>query len=307
MSDFCNNEDWLAAYLERGLSEGDRRLYEIHLSQCPRCLAQLISTKTELHEITGSIPIPQKQIPAMSAPHIEGVSGTRPGDTGAPAGAWAWLAGIGKRIVPAPLAPIVGIALAAAFFMLLTDPTWNPEVIAARSGLTHIIEYGSIGTLRLTAGRRNPREIDATLRGSGYSDHSLMERTRKLLRDALERSPRTPEIHTMMGHLYIAGGEAERAEIHYRRALMLRPEDGGILNNLAVAAYRTGDITKALDLLERAQAGKNTPIEVYYNLGVIHLEAGNGSPARHFLELYLSKDRSSPWSTRARSLISSLL
>jgi anti-sigma factor RsiW len=54
MIDLCNNEEWLAAYLDRRLSGGEQRLYENHIARCPRCLANLVASKRELDEMTAS-------------------------------------------------------------------------------------------------------------------------------------------------------------------------------------------------------------------------------------------------------------
>lgn len=54
MFDFCDNEEWLAAYLEGRLSREERCGYEKHIAVCAHCLTALLRTKRELDETTGA-------------------------------------------------------------------------------------------------------------------------------------------------------------------------------------------------------------------------------------------------------------
>ena len=44
MNVFCGNEEMLAAYLDRMLPDEERILYEKHLSTCPACMSELVSS-----------------------------------------------------------------------------------------------------------------------------------------------------------------------------------------------------------------------------------------------------------------------
>lgn len=54
MVDFCDNEEWLAAYLDERLSREELRGYEKHVAECALCLTALLRTKRELDEATGA-------------------------------------------------------------------------------------------------------------------------------------------------------------------------------------------------------------------------------------------------------------
>jgi anti-sigma factor RsiW len=55
MVDFCDNEEWLAAYLDERLSGEERSGYEKHIAECAHCLTALLRTKGELDETTGAL------------------------------------------------------------------------------------------------------------------------------------------------------------------------------------------------------------------------------------------------------------
>jgi len=287
MSDFCSNEDWLAAYLEKRLPERERRLFEIHLSECPQCLARLIATKAELDDMAGTIDSLRNLARRHQAEHAS--------STGGYAHHLRWLAG------PATVA--AGLLCALGFFGLIVQPSWSPELKACRARVVSVLAREPAGALLLTEHPPPALTPKTIFRGSGTVHREDLEETGKLVRNALARHPDVPEIHILAGHFHMAAGDPERAVTRYRRGLLLRPGDPGILNNLAVATYRTGNPGAAAGLLERALAGGNPPPEAYFNLGTLHIETGDFETGRRLLERYLADNPSSPWSGRARALI----
>lgn len=291
MSDFCSNEDWLAAYLEKRLPERERRLFEIHLSECPQCLARLIATKAELDDMADTIDslrdLARRQ-QAEYAPSPGGYAALMPSRL-------RWLAG--KAAVAA------GLFCALGFFRLIVQPAWSPELKACRARVVSILAHTPAGTLLLTEHPASAQTPKAIFRGNGAVCRRDLEEAGRLVRKALARHPDVPETHILAGHFHTAAGDPERAVTRYRRALLLRPGDPGILNNLAVATYHTGDPGAAAEILERALAGSTPPPEAYFNLGALYIETGDFESGRRLLERYLAVNPTSPWSGRARALI----
>jgi tetratricopeptide (TPR) repeat protein len=301
MEDFCQNEEWLAAYLDKCLSEKERFLYELHLSNCTHCLNELIAARSELEEIHAG----QKQSAA-------------PADVAIPADAAAGrvprlLSWISAAISPLRLPAAGGTATAAAviaavilglgFFHLIRSPEWDPDFKAGRAALKVVLMENAVGDLRLSNGRDYPEENRPVMRGNALSSRRFFDSAERTLKKAADKFPRATRVYNLLGNLYLADDQLERAELFYRKAASINPSDDETINNLAVAAYRKGEIIKALHLLEEAaRAGKVAP-EIYYNLIIVHAELGDKGAADRYLERYLRVDRSSPWALKAARLL----
>lgn len=303
MSRFCDNEELLAAYLDRRLTEGERRAYEKHIAECPRCLAALLSAKRELDEMTGE-PSPDRPV---GHGERRGVSGGASGGRRAarmfrmvprPAsGARA------RRPIATGLAVCVAAALVVTIGALLLSPAWDPALRATRAEINAILSRTQLGALRLADGPRGPFEPPATLRGAIGCNYRRLDRLEDTLNELVQRYPGTSEIHRLLGHLHVAADHLDRAEVAFRRAARLAPDDGRALNDRAVIAYRRGSIDSAFAHLREARRLTDVPVEVSYNLGILYRAAGDTIEANRCFEAYIREDPASPWARRARELI----
>lgn len=302
MTSYCDNEDWAAAYLDKRLSEKERQLYEIHLSNCPNCLANLIATKKELAEMGEHALEPVDFIDATKTHAIPAAPQQLgpPGFTRRLQTQWPLV----RRISSSHLSLAAASILILLFFHLMTSPAWDPNLIAGRSSLRKLLSTSYLGDLRLAGGWDAPMEAPVSIRGRRGTIHSLtLNTTERLLKKAQSTYPYNKEIYTLIGHLYLVDGQPDRAANYYRWGLQFTPDDGVLLNNLAVTAYRKGETGRSLDLLERAIKAENTPPEAFYNQGIIHHEVGNTDEMVRSFNKYLEFDPKSPWAAKARSLL----
>ena len=303
MKEFCNNEEWLAAYLDRRLTDEERRAYEKHVADCPRCLATLFNAKGELDEMTGTfLPDPALQCTARREPLAQqdrsGITeAARQSPPRAPFLARVWHATVTYSALATSIAMIFVLSL------LMLSPAWDPELRAARTEIDTVLSAAQIGELRLAGGRDRPGGTPVAIRGNPAGDYRRFERLEGTLKQLIRRYPRNPEVHQLLGHLHFAMNRFDRAEVAYRRAALLAPDDGRSYNDLAVVSYRLGRTDLALIRLIDAAQREHVPPEAYYNLGIIYHATGKTAEANRYLESYIHRDPTSPWAEKARALI----
>lgn len=291
MNDFCGDEEMLAAYLDRMLPEEERILYEKHLSGCPACMSELISSSAAYEGIAGHSRAADACAERSRGRGILGADGSRPG---------AW------RIFALPHRVQGRIAVAASLVIVLSSAVMIHNRRDAGLEPVRREVYGTVkalwpGELRLSFAADPPAKERGRIRGAGY-DGAVLEDGERALREALARDPGSIEARRLLGHLFMIRNHPAMAEIHYRRILDIDPRNAAALNDLALACYRGGDLAKAIATLESA-AGEGCAIpETYYNLAVMLIESGDAEKARDGVERYLSIDSSSPWSQRLREI-----
>ena len=279
---YCDNEIWLAAYLDKTLPEEDRLLYEMHLSRCQSCLAELIAAKAELDEIVAKESEPARE------------------RTGAPARSRA------RFFRPVPAAASISIAalvvLASVFLLLRHVPRGDRDVMEAQATVSGILAAADIGEMRLSGGPERPVTHSAVYRGPGETAGGPAGRTEKALKTLLETHPNDWRVYAMLGDLYVAINQVDRADNFYAQALDLNPENARLLNDRAVAAYRLGDFDSAHTRLAAALEADGGRLEALYNLAVLFHEKGDRRASRQYVDAYLLKDPLSPWAERAKAL-----
>lgn len=303
MIELCDNEEWLAAYLDRRLTDEERRAYEKHVADCPRCLVALLNAKRELDEMAGTLsrdpsredagrwetfPLPDspRTVPTPRQPSLRAAPVTRVRHS-------------------AVSYPALGIAIAMTIFLgsLLLSPAWDPELRTARAEIESILSVTQLGEMRLSDGQHRPIETLAAIRGDGMRNHRQLDRLENTLTELGRRYPGNSQIQLLLGHLHLAANRFDRAEVAYRRAARLAPDDGRALNDLAVVSYRRGSIDSAIAHLIDATHRNDVPAEAYYNIGIMYRATGDTIEANRYLESYIRRDPSSPWAQRARNLI----
>ncbi len=279
MKDICKNEEWLAAYLDKRLPAQERSLFEAHLSHCPSCLSELIAAKTELDE--------------MAAEESEALAARAH-------------AGEPRRLRFSPLAASLSLAAAVlcagAVFLSIRSAALDREVASARGNVSRILATADIGLMRLSGGPERPVARSVAYRGTGERAGDAFGMAEESLKAALAKRGNDWRFFALLGDLYMADNQIERAEIYYDQALAMKPADARLLNDRAAAAYRLGKFDLSRRDLESALAADSTRIEALYNLAVLRRETGDRAGAARYFDSYLRKDPSSPWAERARTL-----
>lgn len=299
----CDNGTRLAAYLDRRLDAAERRSCEEHLAACARCRAELVAIETELNEL--GLGRAAREAMARRAGRADGV------ERGSSAisfvsGALAALRARGRpaRAAAAISAAAVVAVVAGALILPRLVPSWDPDLRRGKANLAGILAAVDMGDMRLLGQAAYSAEGAPRLRGAGAPGKETFDRTEALLQKALLRRPENGEAYRMLGDLYLAGGEPHRAANVYRRALLRRPDDPALLNDLGVALFRSGEIAASREVLERAFTDVDAPAEICYNLAVMWRESGDREEMKRCIELYLAKDRVSPWAVKAQRMLS---
>jgi hypothetical protein len=279
MSEICGNEEWFAAYLDKRLPTQERSLFETHLSRCPSCLAELIAAKAELDE--------------MAAEETEALAART-------CSREPWRI----RFTPltASLSLAAAVICAGAFFFSIRSAVRDRDVESARGNVSRILAAADIGRMRLSGGPERPVPRGGVYRGAEERAGDAFGRTEKNLKTALAKRGNDWRLRALLGDLYMADNQIERAETYYEQALARRPGDARLLNDQAAAAYRLGKFDISRRNLESALAADSTRLEALYNLAVLSSEIGDRANSKRYLELYLQKDPSSPWAERAKAL-----
>lgn len=109
---------------------------------------------------------------------------------------------------------------------------------------------------------------------------------------ALELNPASPEAHTVAALLHDQIGDHAQAEIHYRRAIELKPKDGGVNNNYANFLCSRGRYEEADALFQKALADPyyRTPDVALVNAGQCAFSAGQLEAAEQYLRRALDRN-----------------
>ncbi len=288
-----DREELIASYLDRTLSEAERKEFEEHLATCNKCLAELIAAQAELREISSDV---ADRLPSGSTVRRNSAAGWR-----------SILSGLASRrrfgTIGTALASLAAVAVIILLMTSMRSYRFDPDYREGIYLLGRLMELREAGNLKLTG--KGVRDVTAnnTYRGNGLLHRNLSLETVERLEAALNRHPGNAEILSALGHLHMVDGQPEMARIYYEWALRYRRDDPEILNNLAAAAYRRGEMAEAERLLLEAEHQKNPPPECYFNLGVLYGENGQRELQRMHLEIYLEMVPNSPWASDARRML----
>lgn len=113
---------------------------------------------------------------------------------------------------------------------------------------------------------------------------------------ALELAPESAPAHTLMALVADRIGDRGRAGDHYRRAVELAPNQGGMLNNYGTWLCGQGQARESLDWFDRALADSTypSPSAALANAGVCAERAGLGDRAEQYSNRALELDPANP-------------
>lgn len=124
-----------------------------------------------------------------------------------------------------------------------------------------------------------------------YLKRGNLEVARDKLKRALELDPYSAQAHTVSGFLNESIREYVQAELHYKRAVELRPKDGDMSNNYASFLCRQQRYPEADAMYQRALADPfyKTPEVALTNAGICAKDGGNLEQAEAYLREALNR------------------
>lgn len=99
-------------------------------------------------------------------------------------------------------------------------------------------------------------------------DQRRFDEALEKLTHAVEREPKSPEVHRLLGRAYNGQGKTEDAVESYRRAIELDGKDAWSMNNLGLLFIEQGRPDDAVPLLARAVLLKKDVAMFHNNLGM---------------------------------------
>lgn len=123
--------------------------------------------------------------------------------------------------------------------------------------------------------------------GLAYMRQGRFEQALDRLTKAVKQDPGYAEAHSVLAILYHRLGQMDDAERHYRRSVILAPDDSAMLNNYGQFLCERGKLDEAKRHLRRAAENPlyPTPEVPLSNAGVCLLRAGRSAEAEsYFLE-----------------------
>ena len=96
--------------------------------------------------------------------------------------------------------------------------------------------------------------------------------------------PKSFEVQELLGQVYSAEGQEEKATVPFEQAVRLRPESGEARNNLATNLARRGKMSLAEKEFKKVVELEPESFEANHNLGAFYLQTGRIAAAIPYLE-----------------------
>ncbi|MDX2084464.1 MAG: tetratricopeptide repeat protein [Candidatus Melainabacteria bacterium] len=166
-----------------------------------------------------------------------------------------------------------------ASLFLSRDPEWRATMAQSLADLyqQHLNQPVAAQMALMMAIQQKPDAVDhfVQLGVLNYESNDLPN-ARRVCEKALTVSPKNPQLHSHLGYLHWTHGHIEKAVQFYQKAIALDPSYDIAHNNLGVIYLdNLGQLTNALEHLEKATELNNTYALAFFNLGRAHNFLGN--------------------------------
>lgn len=113
--------------------------------------------------------------------------------------------------------------------------------------------------------------------GQQYLLNGELEKSQDKLKRALELDPQSVDAHTLVAVLNERIGRPEIAEVHHRKALALKPDDGALNNNFGVFLCGQARYAESKPYFDKATSDPfyKTPGAAFANAGVCARKSGD--------------------------------
>ncbi len=132
--------------------------------------------------------------------------------------------------------------------------------------------------------------------GAGYLRQGRYDLAIERLQRALEQDPRLADAHSTIAIAYDQDGNAEQAEVHYKRATQLGPDNSAAANSYAVFLCRQNRWPDAEPYFRRAADNRTytTPEVALTNAGLCARNNGDTEGAERYFREALSRSPNAP-------------
>ncbi len=118
-------------------------------------------------------------------------------------------------------------------------------------------------------------------RGASYERLGNFDKASQDLEKSLEANPNNPTVMNYLGYMWIdLDKKIDEAFAHIQKAMLLRPNDGSIVDSMGWAYYKKADYNSAIRLLERAVELMPDDPTINMHLGDVYEKLGRLDEAR---------------------------
>lgn len=101
---------------------------------------------------------------------------------------------------------------------------------------------------------------------------------------AMPELPQDYDSLVALGNRLMDGNHYPIAIECYRRAVAIKDDDPNLLTDLGVCYHSTGELEKAVEIMERSIALDSTHMITHFNLGIVYRQMGNFDQVRFYWE-----------------------
>lgn len=117
--------------------------------------------------------------------------------------------------------------------------------------------------------------------GKAQLADGLAEKGVKNLSQAISMGDNLWQTHSALGAAYDRMEKYDEAQMSYERAILISPENPMIINNLALSLAVSGNLERAIELLERSATRPGATPQIRHNLALLHALDGDKKAARN--------------------------
>jgi tetratricopeptide (TPR) repeat protein len=286
----CPEAETLAAYLDRRLESAEHEAIQAHLADCDDCreiTSDIIRLMTANEEAPAKAEAPAKVLTPVS-----------------------WWTPRRKQLVGllTAAAALILIASWTQHYFSKTNQIYAPELSALVTASSNYRPFQA----RLSGGFQHS-DVVSPERGPTSGRLPLVVQAEAMRLTSADSQSKDPAHLAAAGDAYLFLGEVNAAVSALESAVRLKPEHAGWLSDLAAAylvrAQRTDqpdDLKLALVAAEHAVALSPNLPEAWFNLALANEASQQPDQARQAWQVYLSLDKTSPWSKEAAEHLAAL-